>query len=102
MLGHDGVPTGFYRNNLVTGEPITRCPLRDWLDASEEVRSGIRMYEEELYTLYQDGFLHSAGGVGDQDARYIDFMRHISMVRKQTEHRAVEIIRKRAKEENTA
>lgn len=77
MLGHDGTPTGPWTENLITGAPLTECPLRTILRAREASPDLIAEYDRYLnvyYPLYQDGHLLVEGGVAAQPARYLDFM----------------------------
>lgn len=73
--------------------------MRDWIDATREMRSALVIYEAELYPLFVAGYLYSSGGVEEQDALYLDFMREIGHLKKLTEARAMEIIEQRAREE---
>jgi hypothetical protein len=75
MLGHDGPPQGMWLENLGDGTELKRCPRRDLLEADSEVLAELRQNRVELYPLYRQGHLARAGGVLDQDARYIALMR---------------------------
>lgn len=78
MLGHDGPPTQFWQQNLITDEPLARCPLRtlqlagsgDRADLLDEVNRYLDVY----YPALEAGFLLEQGGVGDQPARYWDLI----------------------------
>lgn len=76
MLGHDGPPSGLWDKNLVTGEPLGRCPRRLLLeeDGSRELRE-VAHYRDEIFPLWQRNLLYFPGSVGEQPARYIAFMR---------------------------
>lgn len=80
QLGHDGPPEGYWREHLITGEELTRCPIRELLDARRdrpELLAELEEYSTTLYPMYRDGHLLTAGGVGDQPARYVDVIRTI-------------------------
>jgi hypothetical protein len=77
MLGHDGPPTSFWRENLLTGEPLHECPLRTWLRAFEDqpaLAQELVRYTGTYFPAYEDGHLLEAGGLADQPARYLDGM----------------------------
>lgn len=75
MLGHDGPPTALYRDHLLTGKPLERCPLRTIQLANPHLSGEIETYRRELWPLWEKGHLLAAGGVEDQPARYLDMMR---------------------------
>lgn len=77
LLGHDGEPQ-LHRKNLVTGQPLTICPIRS-LERAEE--SNPLLYAEveraqfQLYPAYRDhGILPTAGGMYEQPARTMDYL----------------------------
>lgn len=77
QLGHDGPPTSPWTENLLTGEPLTECPLRTLLrawDTAPQLAAELDRYLGTYYPLYQDGHLLEAGGVSDQPARYLDYI----------------------------
>jgi hypothetical protein len=77
QLGHDGPPISPWRENLLTGEPLKECPLRTLLRARDDTPALAEELDRHLdtyYPLYRDGHLLEAGGVGDQPARYLDYM----------------------------
>jgi hypothetical protein len=78
MLGCDGTkPTQPWTENLITGEPLTECPLRTirHLRATEpELMAEYDRYLTTYYPLYLDGHLLVEGGIADQPARYLDYM----------------------------
>jgi hypothetical protein len=77
QLGHDGPPTSPWRENLLTDAPLTECPLRTLLRARDDTPELAAEFDRHLgtyYPLYRDGHLLVAGGVGDQPARYLDYM----------------------------
>lgn len=74
LLGHDGPPGGLWRNNMVTGEPLQRCPRRDELEAPEEMGREVSRMRLEYYPLFRRGHLLRAGGLEDQPALYLDHM----------------------------
>jgi hypothetical protein len=75
MLGHDGPPEAFWRENLITGKPLHRCPVRTQQLADPTLMREIDTMRLELYPAWQQGHLLTAGGIEDQPARYLEFMR---------------------------
>lgn len=75
MLGHDGPPEAFWRENLLTGKPLERCPVRTLLLADPHLVGEMETYRAELWPLWEKGLLLAAGGIEDQPARYLDYMR---------------------------
>lgn len=77
LLGHDGAPQ-LHRTNLVTGEPLTICPVR----AVERARAAdpalgreLDLMYYQLYPPFRDhGVLPVEGGTLDQPARVMDFL----------------------------
>jgi hypothetical protein len=80
-----------WRDNLLNGKPLARCPMRDLLDADEDLLAELGVNESELYPLFRRGFLYSAGGVADQPARYISWMREIDDARDLAQAKYIEI-----------
>lgn len=80
QLGHDGPPAGGFTTNLADGAELQRCPRLDVLQAAGHVRAEVDMVRVELYPLYRSGHLPVAGGVLDQPARLMDFMRTFDRV----------------------
>ena len=77
QLGHDGPPTAYWSENLLTGATLTECPLRTILrawDTDPALAAEFDRYLGTYYPLYQDGHLLEAGGVSDQPARYLDYI----------------------------
>lgn len=78
VQGHDGEPQGgadLFRVNMVTGEPLARCPVRVWQLAAEEEPSAERFAGAvvgTIYPAYKRGILFDAGGLGDQPAPLAD------------------------------
>lgn len=73
LLGHDGEPQSYWRENLISGAPLTECPLRSVLRARETrpaLAAEIDRYIDVYHPAYLKGFLLIAGGVVDQPARY--------------------------------
>lgn len=70
-----------WRDNLITGEKLERCPLRDLLEANSESLSEFNVARLELYPMFRRGFLYFSGGVADQPARYIAWMNEIEEAR---------------------
>lgn len=75
-LGHDGPPTDYFDKNLVTGEELTRCPLRTQLLIQQENPALYREFRRMLtyFAHYERGFLLHEGGLIDQPARYVEWM----------------------------
>jgi hypothetical protein len=76
-LGHDGPPQGPYRENVVTGDVLTLCPLRTILLAREQtpqLAAEVERYVEVYYPAYQDKLLLTKGGIADQPARYLSMI----------------------------
>lgn len=83
MLGCDGgPPTSYWRENLISDRPLKMCPMRTLREAPPEVRREVERHVNEYYPLYKDGHLLVAGGVSDQPARYLEYMRLISAMEK--------------------
>lgn len=81
MLGCDGeAPTGYWRENLIDGRELLCCPMRTMRLAPVALRREVERHVHEYYPLYKDGHLLVAGGVADQPARYLDYMRTIGAV----------------------
>ncbi len=80
-----------YRENLVTGIALARCPRRDLLLAKSSVTSGIESARLELYPLWLKGMLLLPGSVGEQPARDLAFMREFDSVRELTQAKADQI-----------
>jgi hypothetical protein len=77
MLGHDGPPTAFWKENLIDGTPLERCPLRSLQLADPELVAEINRHVNEYFPFYEDGHLPVAGGISDQPARTIAYMLEI-------------------------
>lgn len=75
MLGHDGPPEAFWRDNLLTEKPLDRCPVRTLQLADPQLVGEIETHRREIWPLWERGLLLSAGGIEDQSARYLDMMR---------------------------
>ena len=99
LLGHDGRPTGLWRENLISGDVLQECPLRTLLRAREDHAATMQeldRYRDTYYPAYQDGHLLVAGGVSDQPARYLAMILALrdsehAMQRKYDEVKAAEI-----------
>lgn len=77
-----------YRENMITGTVLARCPRRDLILASPSVMSGIESARLELYPLWRKGMLLVPGSVGEQPARDLAFMREFDSVREMTQAKA--------------
>lgn len=89
-LGHDGPPRQYWRENLVTGEPLERCPMRTIQLLGESDPSLVAEVEgvrTQLYPLFRRGYLPRSGGVEDQAARtlallvMLDEMKQLAQVK---------------------
>lgn len=80
MLGHDGPPTTYWRENLVDGKPLERCPVRSLQLADESLVGEINRHVNEYFPFYEDGHLLVSGGIADQPARYLVYMGEIRHV----------------------
>lgn len=87
ILGHDGPPTNIWRENLLTGKPLTECPLRTILRLQETQPAISREVDTHLryYGAYDRGVLLVAGGISDQPARYVELMDRIDQQKHETE-----------------
>lgn len=100
MLGHDGPPQSFWRENLLTGAPLAECPLRTMQRAQERNPQLAREIDAHLryYGAYDRGVLLVAGGISDQPARYLELMDLIDRQKAQTEAKHLELMRANAEE----
>ena len=83
QLGHDGPPTNYWRENLITDEPLKRCPLRDLLQAHDhnpELAAEVDRYVGIYMPAYRDGHLLVGGGIADQPVRYLEIIREIAQL----------------------
>lgn len=78
-LGHDGPPIGgYWTENLVTEEPLQRCPLRTLQLAPPALGLELARHTETYYPAYVAGQLLNDGGLAAQPARYLDLMTEIA------------------------
>lgn len=77
MLGHDKQPTAYWKENLLTGEKLERCPLRTIQLADPTLVSEMRRHVNEYFPFYEDGHLLVAGGISDQPARTLGYILEI-------------------------
>jgi|SRR4051812_24990356 hypothetical protein len=87
-LGHDGPPTNLWTENLVTGKPLARCPVRTLQLAREENSQHVReadRYVDRYYPAYEDKHLLVAGGIADQPARYVEVIQLVRRIDRETE-----------------
>lgn len=68
----------YWKENLITGEPLARCPVRDILDAPYALRKEVEQHLYEWFPLFEKNHLLFAGGVADQPAKYLAYMREIA------------------------
>jgi hypothetical protein len=80
ILGHDGPPTQYWKENLIDGKSLERCPLRSLLLADPQLVAEINRHVNEYYPFYQDGHLLVSGGISDQPARTVAYMLEIKRV----------------------
>ncbi|HVX39616.1 MAG TPA: hypothetical protein VHB25_08585 [Gemmatimonadaceae bacterium] len=88
MLGHDGPPGQFWMENLITGEPLQRCPVRALQLAAHDrpaLAAEVERYTETYYPAYEDGHLLGAGGIADQPARYLELIGLVRGVRRRAQ-----------------
>lgn len=93
-LGHDGPPQQYWTENLLTGAPLARCPIRELLlarDRDPELMGELERYTDTYYPAYRDGFLLVAGGVADQPARYLAVNRVIADLNVTADEKYLEI-----------
>lgn len=76
QLGHDGAPV-MIRENVITGAPLARCPMRDLLEADPALSAEIGRMQYEYFPMFKLGHLLEDGGLANQPARYVDYMRHL-------------------------
>jgi hypothetical protein len=91
MLGHDGPPSALYKESLIDGEKLERCPLRTLLLADPELVAEINRNVNEYYPFYEDGHLLTDGGISNQPARYIAYMLEIKRLSGQVEMKHLEL-----------
>jgi len=60
--------------NLITDEPLARCPIRLLLDAAPWDREAAYRLAYVEYPLFQGGHLLVAGAINDQPAVWLDAM----------------------------
>ena len=97
-LGHDGPPTQWWRDNLLTGEPLAECPLRSILRAHEATPALAREVDRAIardHPDYQNGILPALGGADDQPARRMELIRMVERVHRETESRYLELLEQR-------
>ena len=93
MLGCDGEPpTGYWRENLIDGRDLLCCPQLTRRMAPAELRREMDRMWSEYYPLYsKDGHLLVTGGIADQPARFMEYMRAIGETVKAMEAKHTEI-----------
>lgn len=97
QLGHDGPPTSFYTDNLLSNEPLERCPLRTLQLADEAGGAGrslareVERHADVYFPAYRNGHLLVAGGVADQPARYLELMGMIGAMESRVQEKYAEI-----------
>jgi hypothetical protein len=94
MLGHDAPPTNYWMENLLTGTPLTECPLRSVLRIAERdpaLAAEIARHGDEYFPAFESGHLLIEGGVSDQPARYLAFMASLKSIRARQQARYDEL-----------
>lgn len=94
MLGHDGPPTYYWRENLISGEQLAECPLRTALRSEASDPALIREIErhQTVYLpAYDAGHLLVGGGISKQPARYLAFMNTLTALREKQQTRYAEL-----------
>lgn len=99
VLGHDGPPSGGWKENLISGEPLQLCPLRSLQLANPNVMDELESFRLEVYPGWQNGMLLRTGGLEDQPSRYLAFMREMDDVADRVELKYREIL---AEDEGTS
>jgi hypothetical protein len=101
MLGHDGPPTNYWRENLLTRAPLAECPLRTIIKREATHPDLARELSRHFgyYAAYERGALLVAGGVADQPNRYLDFMVQIDERRAAAEARYYDLLKAEAEAE---
>jgi hypothetical protein len=64
----------YWTENLITGEPLARCPLRTLQLAPPDVRAEVDRYVDVYYPAYDAGHLLVSGGIAAQPARYLELV----------------------------
>jgi hypothetical protein len=103
MLGHDGPPQAFWTENLITGAPLERCPLRAIQLARETdpaIAHEVDRYAATYYPLYRDGHLLVEGGIADQPARYLELLGVMRDIDHEMERKAAELLAPKTGEES--
>ena len=90
-FGHDGPPTGFWPDNLLTGQELTRCPIRQLQLADDALSAEVVRWRDVYYPLYRKGHLLVAGGVSEQPARYLEAMQYLERLEAVIEKKYVQI-----------
>jgi hypothetical protein len=77
-----------WRENLVDGRPLQICPMRLFQIAAEvapEMLAEFHRHVHEYYPHYAKGHLLLAGGVANQPAITMEYMREIDRLRSLTQ-----------------
>jgi hypothetical protein len=97
QLGHDGPPTNLWTENLITGAPLERCPVRTIQLAREQrdpIVEEVDRHADVYYPAYRDGFLLVRGGLSDQPARYLELIGAIREVEGKVETKLLAALKK--------
>lgn len=79
-----------WRENLIDGKPLERCPVRSLQLADPLLVSEMHRHVNEYYPHYEDGHLLIAGGIADQPARYLAYMNEIGRTRETVDQKYAE------------
>lgn len=90
-MGHDGAPTFFWSDNLVTGVALARCPIRDLQLAPDALRAEVTRWKDVYFPHYSAGHLLVEGGISAQPARWMAAMRYLEALAKKQDTRYVEL-----------
>lgn len=92
-MGHDGPPTFFWSDNLVTGEPLARCPVRQLQLAPSALSREVTRWKDEYFPHFRAGHLVVSGAISDQPARWLQAMRYLDHLRERQDTRYMELTR---------
>src|SRR5689334_14388156 len=101
MLGHDGPPTNFWSEHLLTGEQLAECPLRTILRrcVSHVAFTDTWKAAVSQYPCYERGMLLVADSTSDQPSRLLDMMSLIQEMRAATETKSLASARENTDEQ---
>ncbi len=91
LLGHDAPPTSYWRENLINGKPLARCPVRTIQLADPKLVNELEQFRLEIYPFWKKGHFPRAGGALDQSARELALLREYDRVGELTKARYREL-----------